>query len=166
MTQKLRWIWKNPYCAIVLTSSSGTNYILNGDEDVGQFNLYRISSEIILYFTSVTSNHGPHTNLAPIGFLVRKAEGRTCKNFTPELFSCYGPRMAWYGCILKFLAATKQLYEWSRPSVRPSVTFFHYVPIIVPSWNFRNYYQWQKWCPCKRSRSEVKGQGHRGLNPI
>ena len=26
---------------------------------------------------------------------------------------------------------------------------------------FRNDYQWQKWCPCKRSRSEVKGQGHR-----
>ena len=123
MTQKLWWIWKNPYCAIVLTSSSGTNYILNGDEDVGQFNLYRISSEIILYFTSVTSNHGPHTSLAPIGFLVRKAEGRTCKNFTPELFSCYGPRMAWYGCILKFLAATKQLYEWSRPSVHPSHFF-------------------------------------------
>ena len=21
---------------------------------------------------------------------------------------------------------------------------------------FRNYYQWQKWCPCKRSRSKVK----------
>ena len=31
---------------------------------------------------------------------------------------------------------------------------------------FRSHYQWQKWCPCKRSRSEVKGQGHRGQNPI
>ena len=31
---------------------------------------------------------------------------------------------------------------------------------------FRSYYQWQKWCPCKRSRSEVDGQGHRGQNPI
>ena len=27
---------------------------------------------------------------------------------------------------------------------------------------FRSDYQWQAWCPCKRSRSEVKGQGHRG----
>ena len=27
---------------------------------------------------------------------------------------------------------------------------------------FRSYYHWQTWCPCKRSRSEVKGQGHRG----
>ena len=26
---------------------------------------------------------------------------------------------------------------------------------------FRSYYYWQTWCPCKRSRSEVKGQGHR-----
>ena len=30
---------------------------------------------------------------------------------------------------------------------------------------FRSYYKWQKWRPCKRSRSEVKGQGHRGHNP-
>ena len=30
---------------------------------------------------------------------------------------------------------------------------------------FRSYYQWQKWCPCKRSRSYVKGQGHRGHDP-
>ena len=30
---------------------------------------------------------------------------------------------------------------------------------------FRSYYQWQKWRPCKRSRSEVKGQGHRGHDP-
>ena len=29
----------------------------------------------------------------------------------------------------------------------------------------RSHYQWQKWRPCKRSRSEVKGQGHRGHNP-
>ena len=30
---------------------------------------------------------------------------------------------------------------------------------------FRSYYHGQKWCPCKRSRSEVKGQGHRGQHP-
>ena len=30
---------------------------------------------------------------------------------------------------------------------------------------FGSYYQWQKWRPCKRSRSEVKGQGHRGHAP-
>ena len=42
-----------------------------------------------------------------------------------------------------------------RPSVRPS-HLFDYVPIIVSSWNFRSYYQWQKWRPCKRSRSKVK----------
>ena len=39
---------------------------------------------------------------------------------------------------------------------------------MFPSYHheiFRSYYQWQKWGPCKRSRSEVKGQGHRGQNP-
>ena len=43
-----------------------------------------------------------------------------------------------------FLAATKQLYEWFTPSVRPSVCpsvclshLFYYVPIILSSWNFQ-----------------------------
>ena len=53
-----------------------------------------------------------------------------------------------------------------RPSVCPSNphTFF----TMFPSYHeiFRIDYQWQKWCPCKESRSEVKGQGHRGQNPI
>ena len=52
-----------------------------------------------------------------------------------------------------------------RPSVYPSVRLshlFHYVPIIV-SWNV--YYQWYKWGPYNRSRSEVKGQVHRVQNP-
>ena len=80
---------------------------------------------------------------------------------------------------LLFLAATKQLYEWFSPSVRPSVC-----PSVCPSVRlsvrhtfltmflstyhheiFRSYYQSQKWRPCKRWRSEVKGQGHRGHDP-
>ena len=77
--------------------------------------------------------------------------------------------------IMSFLAATKQLYEWFSPSVRPSVcpsvrpsvchTFLTMFPSTYHHEIFRSYYQWQKWCPCKRSRSEVKGQGHRGHNP-
>ena len=42
-----------------------------------------------------------------------------------------------------FLAATKQLYEWLSLSVCPSVCLsvclrhlFHYVPILLSSWNF------------------------------
>ena len=72
----------------------------------------------------------------------------------------------------RFLAATKQLYEWFSPfvcpSVRPSVRHT-FLTMFSSSYNheiFRSYYQWQKWCPCKRSRSEVKGQGHRGHDPI
>ena len=74
-----------------------------------------------------------------------------------------------------FLAATKQLYKWYFPSVRPSVclsvcpsvrhTFLTMFPSSYHHEIFRSYYQWQKWRPCKRSRSEVKGQGHRGHNP-
>ena len=78
-----------------------------------------------------------------------------------------------------FLAATKQLYEWFSPSVRPSVrpsvclsvrpsvchTFLTMFPSSYHHEIFRSYYQWQKWRPCKRSRSEVKGQGHRGHDP-
>ena len=62
-----------------------------------------------------------------------------------------------------------------RPSVRPSVcpsvrlsvchTFLTMFPSSYHHEIFRSYYQWQKWRPCKRSRSEVKGQGHRGHNP-
>ena len=78
-----------------------------------------------------------------------------------------------------FLAATKQLYEWFSPSVRLSVrlsvclsvrpsvchTFLTMFPSSYHHEIFRSYYQWQKWRPCKRSRSEVKGQGHRGHDP-
>ena len=80
---------------------------------------------------------------------------------------------------MAFLAATKQLYEWYFPSVRPSVcpsvcpsvrlsvrhTFLTMFPSSYHHEIFRSYYQWQKWRPCKRSRSEIKGQGHRGHNP-
>ena len=62
------------------------------------------------------------------------------------------------------LAATKQLYEWFSSSVRLSVchTSFTMSPSSDHHEIFRSYYQWQKWGPCKRSRSEVKGEGHRG----
>ena len=70
-----------------------------------------------------------------------------------------------------FLAATKQLYDWFSPSVRPSVclsvchTFFTIFPSAYHHEIFRSYYHGQRWCPCKRSMSEVKGQGHRGQHP-
>ena len=62
-----------------------------------------------------------------------------------------------------FLAATKQLYEWYFLSV------FHTFLTMFPSSDhheiFRSYYQWPKWGPCKKSRSEVKGEGQRCHNP-
>ena len=51
-------------------------------------------------------------------------------------------------------------------SVRPSVchTFLTMFPSLYHHEMFRSYYQWQKWRPCKRSRSEVKGQSHTHLS--
>ena len=45
-----------------------------------------------------------------------------------------------------------------RLSVRPSVrhTFLTMFPSLYHHEIFRSYYQWQKWRPCKRSRSKVK----------
>ena len=54
-----------------------------------------------------------------------------------------------------------------RLSVRLSLrhTFFTMFPSSYHHEIFRSYYHGQKRCPCKRSRSEVKGQGHRDQNP-
>ena len=59
------------------------------------------------------------------------------------------------------------------PSARPSERL-SFSPSVIPfshcflsSYHreiFRSSYHWQKWCPCKRSRSNVKGQGHTDQN--
>ena len=59
-----------------------------------------------------------------------------------------------------FLAATKQLYQRSCPSICLSVCpshFFYYVFIIISSWHFRSHYDCLIWCSCKGSRSEING---------
>ena len=43
-----------------------------------------------------------------------------------------------------------------RPSVCASVHHFTMFPSSYHQEIFKSYYQWQKWCPCKRSRSKVK----------
>ena len=52
--------------------------------------------------------------------------------------------------------------QLSNPSDLPCLTMF---PSSYHHKISRSYYQWQKWCPCKRSSSEAKGQGHKGHNP-
>ena len=53
---------------------------------------------------------------------------------------------------------------WMVQSARLSdyYTLFTMFPSSYHHEIFRGYYQWQKWCPCKRSRSDIKGRGHRG----
>ena len=54
---------------------------------------------------------------------------------------------------------------WPRVYRRSTSVLLTMFPSSYHHEIFRSYYQWQKWRPCKRSRSEVKGQGHRGHNP-
>ena len=61
-----------------------------------------------------------------------------------------------------FLAATKQLYDWFSPSVRPSVCLsvrlshlFHHVPIIVSSWNFQELLPRSEVMSTQRSKVKV-----------
>ena len=52
-------------------------------------------------------------------------------------------------------------------SIRLSVRLSHLFTVFPSSYYheiFRSDYQWQTWCPC--TRSEIKGQGHRGQNPF
>ena len=72
--------------------------------------------------------------------------------------------------IKPFLAATKQLYEWFSPSVRPSVGLsvrpshlFLHVAIIVSSWNFQELLPMIE--VTSMQKVKVRGQGHRGHNP-
>ena len=43
--------------------------------------------------------------------------------------------------------------------------FLTMLPSLYHHEIFRSYYQWQKWCLCKSSSSEVIGQGHWGHDP-
>ena len=73
-----------------------------------------------------------------------------------------------YGCLIFSCdqAALQMVFSVCL-SVRPTVrrTFLTMFPSSYHHEIFRSYYQWQKWRPCKKSRSEVKDQGHRGHNP-
>ena len=73
-----------------------------------------------------------------------------------------------FWCVFSCDQAALRTLQSARLSVRPSVchtlftmflsTFHHEI--------FSSDYQGQKWRPCERLRSEVKGQGHRGQTPI
>ena len=64
---------------------------------------------------------------------------------------------------LKFLAATKQLYEWSSPSVRPSVRRSVCLS-VTPFWlcsHYRIITKFSRVITNDRSDVHAKGQGHR-----
>ena len=95
------------------------------------------------------------TRTAPSSFLI-------CGFILSSVIIIYMPTLS-FSCDQAALRTPLSVRLSDRPSVCLSVTpFFYYVPVIVSSRNFRSYYQQQKLCPCKRSRSKVKGQCHKG----
>ena len=77
------------------------------------------------------------------------------KESANEELRCFKPWLC-----SEFLAAPRQLYERSCPSVCPSYLFTMFMSLYHHE-IFTSYYHWQKWCPCNRSRSAIKGRGHR-----
>ena len=100
------------------------------------------------------------------------AIGRSLLIFSDVAFKMAAWRPYWiFSCDQAALWMVQSVCPSVRPSVclsvRPSVchTFLTMFPSSYHHEIFRSYYQRQKWRPCKRSRSEVKGQGHRGHDP-
>ena len=100
------------------------------------------------------ASDGPH--VGPMNLTIRVAN-ELKDLYCPVVFSCdqAALQMVFSVCLSVCL------------SVRLSVchTFFTMFPSSYHHEIFRSYNHGQKWCPCKRSRSEVKGQGHRGQHP-
>ena len=94
-----------------------------------------------------------------------------CDNRDPSPLQCSNNTLSKYifSCDQAALRMAISVCLSVCPSVClcPSVcdTFLTMFPSSYHHENFRSYYQWPKWCPCRRSRSEVKGQGHRDQNP-
>ena len=83
--------------------------------------------------------------------------------------------LIWLKCFLRTqstvcvtIFSCDQAYVRTVQSIWPSgrLTCFIMYPSLHHHWIFRSYYPLQKWCPCNRLRSQVKGQGHIWQNPI
>ena len=84
----------------------------------------------------------------------RRKRNQTFSGCRCTAVSCLFPRIPHFSCDQAALRMVQSVY----PSVRH--TFLTMFPSSYHHEILRSYYQWQKWRPCKRSRSKVKG--HRG----
>ena len=86
--------------------------------------------------------------------------GLSSLNSRMAMKRCTKLEAAWKSCPIVFScnqAALRTLLSVCL-SVRPSLChiFFTMFPSSCHLENFRSYYHWPTWCPCKRSRSKVK----------
>ena len=108
--------------------------------------------------------------LMNVNMIIEKPEFETQIQASWYLIEIFFFHEDWIDLFFSCDQAAFWLVQSFRPSVRLSVclsvchTFFTMFPSLYHE-IFRIYYHGQKWCPCKRSRSEVKGQGHRGQHP-
>ena len=166
-------LYRAHYDVIVMQSSGLLHWQRNNPDGFGGNKLGQTTTNH--WKKSVNCVNIP-SNLMCLRFWNRK---NTCKISRRDVM----PSFVWSYC-----DCMEQLFVWLfffqlrlnnsmsgsfSPSVRLPVCLsvcpwhvLHYVPVIVSSQIFRSYFHWQKWCPCIRSRSEVKCQGHRGQNPV
>ena len=97
-----------------------------------------------VYRTSFIMNWELYTHIPIDGDLWRFAQSDRATQWFWGVFSCD--------------QAAIWMVQSARLSVCPSVrhTFLTMFPSSYHHEIFRSYYQWQKWWPCKRSRSKVK----------
>ena len=123
-------------------------YIYTWQLEYSSFHIYKTSQEICKQFTLCCASCSRCTwRISPNTLHhLHKNDNTVQFPYDMIIFSC------------------DQAALWMVQSVRPSVrhTFLTMFPSLYHHEIFRSYYQWQKWRPCKKSRSEVKGQGHRG----
>ena len=90
----------------------------------------------------------------------------------PDCNSSLNSTMALKWCTKLGVASNRCpiIFSWDQSALWMVLSVRHtFFTMLLSSYHHeivRSYYHRQKWCPCKRSRSEVKGQGHRGQNLI
>ena len=132
---------------------------------------------IVLLFTCSLLLGNCDGFLEEIGFfhLKRKKLEKIWKKFENGWIGKTTVKMGRIQTLFSCIFSCDQAALWMVQSVRPSVCLsvrlsvrHTFLTMFLSTYHheiFRSYYQWQKWRPCKKSRSEVKGQGHRGHDP-
>ena len=104
------------------------------------------------------------TDLFPWFYQIYHPQIKSCWTLLPDIL--HQTTFEYFSCDQPALRTLISVRSTVRPSVCLFVCHTFFTMFLYQHEILRSYYHWQKWCPCKRSRSEVKGVGHRGQSPI